>query len=703
MVSSKRATRVTVLLLALALAYWTWFGLTQRTISDDEGISILAAQGILEYGYPRLPSGFLYHRSYLPHYLTAAAIGAFGLNDFSIMLPSLLFGLGSLWMAHVFARDVIGRPWTGVAAVALLLVLQVETFYATGPRMYMALQFFTMLATYSAWRGYVQGERGFQLVALLAIAAAILSHREAAAILVAVPLSLLIVMSVTRRKVPSVLSYQNLSGMVLVGLVAWLVLAFEPPGKRMLIAFHSGEDPRHLGLTLNPLDWVELALQLEAILPLGLSFLPVAVFLAIKSARWRRLDMHSGLTYALALFTFGGLAVLIVITTAENRFWLFILPIYAVIICTVVAALVEPIGRRSKNWLDLHLGSHVPALLLLVGGAAAGVSLHFLTQGVHGLGHTARLAYGPACMMGSEAKLWVWCVDLKSHHERVRQAVKPEDLIMASNPWVTNYYMGRVDGLLVQKKESGGGFTTFGSRKDEHLGIPLVDSMDQLVKLLEEQRRVWILADPLIWPQTGREMRLFLQHMYDTYYQDGAMVTYVNCIKPTCEVYRESPDEGIPLKGRDTGAYLSRGMFYADLGQPQRAMRDFDRAINLDPQHGQAHVLRGVARDEFGDLQGAIADFEEAIRLDSQNAEAYNGRALVRVKLGELGSALDDLAQAVRLDPQLAVAYRNRALVYTLLGNDDAVQQEVTRAVDLGLDRGHSSKGRSKGPKIYAS
>ena len=44
------------LLIALALGYWIWFGLTQRGIIEDEGISILMAEGILEHGYRDLRS-----------------------------------------------------------------------------------------------------------------------------------------------------------------------------------------------------------------------------------------------------------------------------------------------------------------------------------------------------------------------------------------------------------------------------------------------------------------------------------------------------------------------------------------------------------------------------------------------------------------------------------------------------------------------
>ena len=103
-------TQALVLVLAIATAYWLWFGVSQRSLVGDEGISLLSAQGVLTHGYPRLPSGLIYHRAYLPAYLVAASIWVFGLNDVAIMLPSLLLSLGSLILVYLLGRDLLHRP-----------------------------------------------------------------------------------------------------------------------------------------------------------------------------------------------------------------------------------------------------------------------------------------------------------------------------------------------------------------------------------------------------------------------------------------------------------------------------------------------------------------------------------------------------------------------------------------------------------------
>jgi 4-amino-4-deoxy-L-arabinose transferase-like glycosyltransferase len=232
-------TQAIVLVLAIATAYWLWFGVSQRSVDGDEGTSILSAQAILTHGYPRLPSGLIYHRAYLPAYLVAGSIGAFGLNDIAIMLPSLLLSLGSMILVYRFGRDAFHRPAVGVTAAAILAVLQAQTFYATSARMYMTLQFCTVLAVYSAWRGYVQGERAFQWIAMLAIAGAIFSHQQGGAVLIAVPLSVLVVRWMMGAARPSINHRLACAGLILLCGAFWFATVYQLPAEVTRIVAHS--------------------------------------------------------------------------------------------------------------------------------------------------------------------------------------------------------------------------------------------------------------------------------------------------------------------------------------------------------------------------------------------------------------------------------------------------------------------------------
>ena len=72
-------------------------------------------------------------------------------------------------------------------------------------------------------------------------------------------------------------------------------------------------------------------------------------------------------------------------------------------------------------------------------------------------------------------------------------------------------------------------------------------------------------------------------------------------------------------------AYVNRGYAYST-SDNDRAIKDYDEAIRLDPKAERAYNARGVAYFKKGDYDRAIKDLDEAIRLYPPYALAYTGR-----------------------------------------------------------------------------
>ena len=71
-------------------------------------------------------------------------------------------------------------------------------------------------------------------------------------------------------------------------------------------------------------------------------------------------------------------------------------------------------------------------------------------------------------------------------------------------------------------------------------------------------------------------------------------------------------------------AYHNRGRSYDKLGQHQRAIEDYDKVIELDPNNAEAYNNRGSSYHSLGQNERATEDFDKAIELDPNNAEAVN-------------------------------------------------------------------------------
>lgn len=66
-------------------------------------------------------------------------------------------------------------------------------------------------------------------------------------------------------------------------------------------------------------------------------------------------------------------------------------------------------------------------------------------------------------------------------------------------------------------------------------------------------------------------------------------------------------------------------------GQTDRAIADYDKAIELYPVYAAAYNNRGVAYEKLGQRDTAIADFRKALELDPSQEESKKGLKRVGV------------------------------------------------------------------------
>ncbi len=105
-------------------------------------------------------------------------------------------------------------------------------------------------------------------------------------------------------------------------------------------------------------------------------------------------------------------------------------------------------------------------------------------------------------------------------------------------------------------------------------------------------------------------------------------------------------------------ALNNRGVVYAELGDFDRAIADYGRALELRPGDAKtirnlriAHTRRGLAAARLGDPDRAIADLGRAIELEPGHPTAYLRRGELRLERGEVQPAIEDLEAAARLAP----------------------------------------------------
>jgi len=148
--------------------------------------------------------------------------------------------------------------------------------------------------------------------------------------------------------------------------------------------------------------------------------------------------------------------------------------------------------------------------------------------------------------------------------------------------------------------------------------------------------------------------------------------------------------------------YYRRGLARKDLGDKTGAIRDFTKAISLDPTLAEAYLYRAVTYKYLHDSsrpQKEIKDYTKAIQLDSSLAEAYYYRGRAYKNSGNTQKALKDLDQAITLNPRLVGAYLYRGL-YSGLEKQVSNYLEVVRINPDFIIEAQEYLGSSKEEKV---
>ena len=162
-------------------------------------------------------------------------------------------------------------------------------------------------------------------------------------------------------------------------------------------------------------------------------------------------------------------------------------------------------------------------------------------------------------------------------------------------------------------------------------------------------------------------------------------------------VGHESPDlviEGcseIIEKGQQAPAILAtahnnRGVAYKVKGDYDLALKDYDQAIQLNPNAASHYNNRGIIYSIKHDYDRAIADYDEAIWLKSDYVAAFYNRALTYADKGDYGRALSDFEVVLKFNPKSALALYARGWMLLKKGDTEAGNADMAAAKAITPD-----------------
>ncbi|GAA1909482.1 tetratricopeptide repeat protein [Streptomyces durmitorensis] len=142
-------------------------------------------------------------------------------------------------------------------------------------------------------------------------------------------------------------------------------------------------------------------------------------------------------------------------------------------------------------------------------------------------------------------------------------------------------------------------------------------------------------------------------------------------------------DRAIELQPADAFAWASRGATRYSLRQDDEALADLDRAVELTPEYAWALARRARIRGARGETTEQMADLDRAAQLSPQSELVACVRGDALRAAGSYVAALAEYDRAIELNDAYASAYASRGVAQRNLGRHDEALADLDRAVEL--------------------
>jgi len=128
----------------------------------------------------------------------------------------------------------------------------------------------------------------------------------------------------------------------------------------------------------------------------------------------------------------------------------------------------------------------------------------------------------------------------------------------------------------------------------------------------------------------------------------------------------------------------NRALVYYRLGKYDKAVEDYTSIVDNWPGNVQGRVFRGNLYILTGHPDKAIDDFDAALSLSPGNAGIYFNRGTAYLKMNRIENAIHDYATTLSLEPNFIKARYQRGKAYLKRGDTKLAMQDFEAACQMG-------------------
>ncbi len=481
---------------------------------SDDGFTFLAVTGILEKGFPLLPSGFVYCKHIFYSYAAAIPVIFSGMNEFSLRLMGVIFGTCMIPAVYLAGKKFFNSA-VGLFSALVITFSIWEIEFSRQARYYSLFQLLYLLSLYFFYRGFIEDRKKDKILTVLCFTLTVFTQQLGLTLIFAFVFLLLIKVlrrrwvgaspTPTRRGDPCGCPFSR--GVLSCFLIILVIFGscfvidnffgkvgklspYEPGVKGILgnlfqkFSFHFFKEFQWLYPRMYYLIW------------LGLLFLVVEFVLVLR----RRALEKSFAGWAFCYFLFISSLLMMGFGQAhfQPRYVFYLHPVFLFLYSYTLFKIGFYVYLLTSKKLFSNRASAVyPAILCAI--VAAGFTIN---------GGSPLTAYRIAdrnygdCMnvkfMPSTSRPFHY--DHQSVGNFVRKNLKSEDIVIAMHPIFQYIYVGRYDYWLWSTRWWPAFFRKDGKLHENYTGAKVIRTLSELKQVLKVSgdRRIWIIASPSI-------------------------------------------------------------------------------------------------------------------------------------------------------------------------------------------------------------
>ncbi len=155
-------------------------------------------------------------------------------------------------------------------------------------------------------------------------------------------------------------------------------------------------------------------------------------------------------------------------------------------------------------------------------------------------------------------------------------------------------------------------------------------------------------------------------------------------------------NQAIQLGAANADVYFSRGLLLKKKNELDRAAADFEQAVKLDPKYKFALYQRGRIYASRNDWANAETSYRLALLIDPDNTDFLNGHGYVLTYLEKYDEAMADFDKVIKLDPNDWYAYQNRGDIWSRKKEYDKAIADYNKTILLEEEPAYAYSGRAR-------